>query len=1020
MAHESPVKPFERVLHEDETPAILKRRALIDQLLANKDESPMAGVPYKRNLPEAGGEECGDPAVIRPFGVCFSGGGIRSATFNLGVLQGLARQGLLPYIDYLSTVSGGGYIGSWLHGIIRAHGGDPAAAQDVLARVGKPGKPEDDPITFLRKYSNYLSPHLGLFSADCWVIAGVWIRNMGLNLLIMLPFLISVVLLARAFGMAQASFGADGSRLWWLWAVAVAISASIIAYRLRTIIKREMENLPQPHANEPAKLRRLSHHPNLMSWIGVFAAMTSAYLVGAAPVSSAVNMTPRAIFLVTGALFLCHQLLGGFLVCYHKRHDPSPHVKISFWEQAGRALWPYLLMLLISATCAAVMALGMSWIVSWLVSASLDNQWIPVTLGPGLIVLLWMVAVSLEVGLMGADFPDTAREWMTSFGAQLGIVAASWTAILTLSIFGPLWLAQVAAAKGPWAATAFWSGVGGWVSSGLGTVAAGASSRTKGKSADDAKNDTKDSGDPEGGTRLPGMEAIAAVAPTVFMILSFFLVAFGAHMLMRRMLMDDLHRASLAVVGWQNWLTDIRDNYWAVLEQFGNPPHTREANWSYVCEALVPSAVGFLIAFVLSLRALQQYRNEFSMHHFYKNRLVRCYLGAGNAPKRDPDSLTGCRFHRRLQDSPLSCPKMPKRPYAGPYAIVNCALNLNTGSELSTAERKAASFVFTPRVCGFEPQLSSADAAPHQTLSNDGYRATAAFMMKNGPDLGTAMAISGAAASPNWGYHTSTPMAFLLTVFNVRLGWWVGQPPPRQTERSFRTARRLAQLVGRTFCANRQPQPLCQPLGRRPFREPWTVRTCAPPLPLHYRGRRRRRPQLLIRSAGRRDSQMPRGFWRRNRYRRRFTAPRRGEARERGTLRGGVDLITAAPTPKARAYPMCDEAEPADADDMTGWLVYFKSSLTGDEAEDVQQYKVDHPVFPHESTADQFFSESQFESYRKLGQHVVESTFERTSAISPPVTPASGCSNSSRTSIASGTPPPVNRRRAIIPNVTTA
>src|SRR3954471_17764516 len=46
--------------------------------------------------------------------LCFSGGGIRSATFCLGVLQGLARLKTLDKFDYLSTVSGGGYIGSWL------------------------------------------------------------------------------------------------------------------------------------------------------------------------------------------------------------------------------------------------------------------------------------------------------------------------------------------------------------------------------------------------------------------------------------------------------------------------------------------------------------------------------------------------------------------------------------------------------------------------------------------------------------------------------------------------------------------------------------------------------------------------------------------------------------------------------------------------------------------------------------------------------------------------------------------
>ena len=48
------------------------------------------------------------------YGLALSGGGIRSATFSLGVLQRLAKNKLLEKIDYLSTVSGGGYIGSSL------------------------------------------------------------------------------------------------------------------------------------------------------------------------------------------------------------------------------------------------------------------------------------------------------------------------------------------------------------------------------------------------------------------------------------------------------------------------------------------------------------------------------------------------------------------------------------------------------------------------------------------------------------------------------------------------------------------------------------------------------------------------------------------------------------------------------------------------------------------------------------------------------------------------------------------
>lgn len=90
------------------------------------------------------------------FALAFSGGGIRSATFNLGVLQRLAEHGILKNVDYLSTVSGGGYIGSWLsawswrkgfarvcdwlspttaprpHGVQSAAGPAPAAVQQLL------------------------------------------------------------------------------------------------------------------------------------------------------------------------------------------------------------------------------------------------------------------------------------------------------------------------------------------------------------------------------------------------------------------------------------------------------------------------------------------------------------------------------------------------------------------------------------------------------------------------------------------------------------------------------------------------------------------------------------------------------------------------------------------------------------------------------------------------------------------------------------------------------------------------
>jgi hypothetical protein len=56
-----------------------------------------------------------------------------------------------------------------------------------------------------------------------------------------------------------------------------------------------------------------------------------------------------------------------------------------------------------------------------------------------------------------------------------------------------------------------------------------------------------------------------------------------------------------------------------------------------------------------------------------------------------------------------------------------------------------------------------------------------------------------------------------------------------------------------------------------------------------------------------------------------------------------------------------------------GKLIYIKSSLTGNESADVLQYAMKCAEFPHESTADQWFDETQFESYRKLGYHAAES-----------------------------------------------
>src|SRR6266581_2617742 len=116
------------------------------------------------------------------FGIALSGGGIRSATFNLGLLQGLDRNRVLDHVDYLSTVSGGGYVGGFWTAWKHTH--RPQSAWDN----GKPpkesfprgesgsgsqteksgGQREADEIRHLREFSRFIMPRVGFTQAETW------------------------------------------------------------------------------------------------------------------------------------------------------------------------------------------------------------------------------------------------------------------------------------------------------------------------------------------------------------------------------------------------------------------------------------------------------------------------------------------------------------------------------------------------------------------------------------------------------------------------------------------------------------------------------------------------------------------------------------------------------------------------------------------------------------------------------------------------------------------------------------
>ena len=114
---------------------------------------------------------------------------------------------------------------------------------------------------------------------------------------------------------------------------------------------------------------------------------------------------------------------------------------------------------------------------------------------------------------------------------------------------------------------------------------------------------------------------------------------------------------------------------------------------------------------------------------------------------------------------------------------MNCTLNLGGSSDLALHTRHGAAFTMTPLACGSH-YFSREQTGEAQEI---GYVPTAEY---GGPiTLGQAIAVSGAAASPNSGYHTSPVVAFLLTLFNVRLGWWFANPRARRPARPRRGSR---------------------------------------------------------------------------------------------------------------------------------------------------------------------------------------------------------------------------------------
>ncbi|MEM6797660.1 MAG: hypothetical protein AAF725_27075, partial [Acidobacteriota bacterium] len=320
--------------------------------------------------------------------------------------------------------------------------------------------------------------------------------------------------------------------------------------------------------------------------------------------------------------------------------------------------------------------------------------------------------------------------------------------------------------------------------------------------------------------------------------------------------------------------------------------------------------------------------NWSSLHGYYRRRLSSAFILRRGREGEEP-------VHPR-ESQELRLSELGER---GPYHLINAAVNLPACNEIDLRGRKSDFFLLSRFFCG-SPSL--------------GYCPTDELEKRDPElDLGTAMAISGAAASPHMGVKELRGLSFWLALFNIRLSYWI--PNPKKSASGWHRLRPGVSYVLRELTGS-----------------------------LHDKG-----PYVNVSDGGHIENL---GLYELLRRRCRFIVAIDGEAdpemRFDGLMRVmryatidlGVDLeVDLGDLAKNEAglsrghyclgkirYPAPSAAAPRPE----GLLLYIKLSVTGNEPAHVLDYGARHPSFPHQTTADQLFDESQFEAYRALGEHL--------------------------------------------------
>jgi uncharacterized membrane protein YhdT len=839
--------------------------------------------------------------------LCISGGGIRSATFALGALQGLADLGILENFDYLSTVSGGGYIGSWLTAWKERWKGltTPqqlgSTATTVVSQLKPfalpPPEEHPDPVQHLREYNNYLSPKLGFFSADTWTLVATVARNMLLNWLVFIPLLMCALMVPRiVLSLLKVGDRPDWYGFTWdQWAQGRLIVLPLAGLFFAIGIFNLLRYLPGVgHKNHTeGQFLKYCFAPVLFAALALL--LGEAWFIGGDYTNGRHDAPTlqfwdyfQGVAISGGAGYLAYALIY-WRSLGEKLRALKANEAVRRWP---RAKW--ILGLLTAAALTAFCIAGSARLLSGEIFGHLTWR-VYTTLAVPLLFTAFGLAVTIFVGFTSRVLEDEDREWLARAGSWGMLCVISWLGFSTLTLLAPDLIYLLHAKLAVWADSSF--AAAGSLSGALAALA-GLSNKNKAPTQDGRSD----------GKKKSAIDLAGQMAAPVFVVI--FLTSLAV---LDSWLLSKGHFLSMSWASHVKWTSHSK-----FLEEI-RPEHG-------VMLASACLLFSWIMAKFIDI-------NKFSLQAMYRSRLIRAYLGASN-PKPEINKFTGFDQNDNYHMKDLT-------PSLKPFHVVNMALNLVAGERLAWQQRKAASFTVSPLHCGSDIL---------------GYRPSSEYGGENGISLGTAVALSGAAASPNMGYHSSPALTFIMTLFNARLGSWLGNPKQKQW-RDGGPHSAFDSIIREAFGMTNESSPYIYLSDGGHFEN----------LALYEMIRRRCRCIVVL--DGGADPK--------------YTYEDLGNAlrKVRIDMKVPIEFVKPLSAPGQPPQGRCALAEiryqEIDSTLENGCLIYIKPVVLESEDPDVAAYKAANPAFPHESTGDQWFNESQTESYRMLGLRSVMETFKK-------------------------------------------